>query len=31
MKEFDETKVNAQILNVYNSILERQGRSKIAS
>jgi N,N'-diacetylbacillosaminyl-diphospho-undecaprenol alpha-1,3-N-acetylgalactosaminyltransferase len=29
LKEFDETRINAQILSVYNNILERQGKSKI--
>jgi len=31
LKEFDEVKINAEILNVYNTILERKGRSKISS
>lgn len=30
LKEFDETKINAQILNVYNAILEAKGKGKIA-
>jgi hypothetical protein len=31
LKEFDERKINAEILDVYDSILERKGQSKISS